>query len=242
MIDKKFWIRGKSCTATLLLIFLWGLWSSEQMSKSHGSATRSCCPPYTDLYMVVGNKSGQASNSQNFRLFVQNLRTNKILAVAPPMLKKVTVSDLSMADFDIFKLLNIDYKRVNTQYGGPQDSLQLLGLEEPMEAQETVSVKTHDTTPTTEDTTPTTDEKVGQQSYDIREAYEENLNVKRIKRVPNRFKNFEMYTNVVLTSGIDLNELSLYQRNISKLDATHRNGFLYGVIMASKFLQGQLSL
>ena len=151
------------------------------------------------------------------------------------MLKKVTVSDLSRADFDIFKLLNVDFKRVNTQYGGPQDSLWLLGLEEPAEAQETVSVRAHDTT-------PTTDEKVGQQSYDIREAYEENLNVKRIRRVPNRFEDFEMYTNVVLTSGIDLNELSLYQRNISKLDATHRNGFLYGVIMASKFLQGQLSL
>ena len=35
-------------------------------------------PPYTDLYMVVGNKSGQASNSQDFRLFVQNLRKKRI--------------------------------------------------------------------------------------------------------------------------------------------------------------------
>ena len=46
-------------------------------------------PPYTDLYMVVGNKGSQAGNSQNFRLYVQNLRTNKIVAVAPPMLKKL---------------------------------------------------------------------------------------------------------------------------------------------------------
>ena len=179
-------------------------------------------PPYTDLYMVVGNKSGQASNSQDFRLFVQNLRTNKILAVAPPMLKKVTVRDLSRADFDIFKLLNVDFKRVNTQYGGPQDSLQLLGLEEPLEAQKTVPVRAHNTQ-------PTADEILGRQPHDIKEAYEENLNVKRTRKPPTRFKDFEMYSNVVLTSGIDLNKLSLYQRNISKLDATHRQGFYTGL-------------
>ena len=46
-------------------------------------------PPYTELYMVVGNKGGQAGKSQEFRLHVQNLRTNKIVAVAPPMLKKL---------------------------------------------------------------------------------------------------------------------------------------------------------
>ena len=45
-------------------------------------------PPFTDLYMVVGNRSGQANKSQDFRLFVQNLRSDKILAVAPPMFKK----------------------------------------------------------------------------------------------------------------------------------------------------------
>ena len=108
-------------------------------------------PPYTDLYMVVGNKGSQAGNSQNFRLYVQNLRTNKTLAVVPPMLKRVTVSDLTRADFDIFRLLNIDYKRINTMYGGPQDSLQLLGMEQPVEAEGAVSVGARDTTPPTED-------------------------------------------------------------------------------------------
>ena len=45
--------------------------------------------PFTDLYMVVGNRCEQAKKSQNFLLFVQNLRSNKILAVTPTMLKKV---------------------------------------------------------------------------------------------------------------------------------------------------------
>ena len=51
------------------------------------------------------------------------------------MLKKVSVSDLSKSDFDIFKLLNNDYKRIKTQTGGPQNSLQLVGLEESLGGQ-----------------------------------------------------------------------------------------------------------
>ena len=199
-------------------------------------------PPYTDLYMVVGNKSGQASKSQDFRLFVQNLRTSKILAVAPPMLKKVTVSDLCKSNFDIFELLNFNFQRVNSQYGGPQNSLQLIGLEEPLAAQKSVPQPTadeilgqqpHDMEEAYEeninDTTHTADENMGRRPEDIKEAYEENLNVKRTRKPPTRFKDFEMYSNVVLTSGIDLNKLSLYQRNVSKLDAIHRQRFYTGL-------------
>ena len=74
--------------------------------------------PYTDLFMVVSNKCDNSKNSHTFRLYVQNLRTNKISAVTPSMLKRVSVSDLSKSDFDIFKCLNIDYRRLNTQTEG----------------------------------------------------------------------------------------------------------------------------
>ena len=206
--------------------------------------------------MFVGNKSGQASKSQDFRLFVQNLRSDKILAVAPPLLKKVTVNDLCKSDFDIFKLLNINFKRVNTQYGGPKDGLQLLGLEEPLAAQTNVPVRAHTTQPTADeilgqqphdmeeayeeninDITNPVDENVGQRPEDLKEAYEENLCVKRTRKPPTRFKDFEMYSNVLLTSGIDQNKLSFYQRNVAKLDAIHRQGFYRGLSWHINFLQ-----
>ena len=110
----------------------------------------------------VGNRNEQANKSQNFKLFVQNLRSNKILAVTPTMLKKVSVTDLCKSDFDIFKLLGVDFKRVHTQHGGPQNSLQLIGLGEPLEAQNSVPQ-------------PTADEILGQRTHDVEEAYEENI-------------------------------------------------------------------
>ena len=89
--------------------------------------------------MVVSNKCDKSKNAHTFRLYVQNLRTNKIIEVTVSMLKKVSVSDLSKSDFVIFKCLNIDYKRLNTQTGGPQSSLQLVGLEESLEGQDVVT-------------------------------------------------------------------------------------------------------
>ena len=93
-------------------------------------------------------------------------------------------------------------------YGGSQDSLQLLGMEQPVEAQGTVSLGVSDTT-------PPADERVCEQTENVRGAYEENLNVKKKRKTPERFRDYEMYNNVLMTSGINLHDLSLYQKNIS---------------------------
>lgn len=200
--------------------------------------------PYTDLFMVVGNKCEQSKKSQTFRLHVQNLRTSKIIAVTPTMLKKVSVSDLSKSDFDIFKLLNIDYKRINTQTGGHQNSLQLVDLEESLAGQDVV-------------TQPNVGEKLVQQPQNVEEQFEENtddksdpgvegvsqgtdnleevysrsLNIKRVRRLPNRFNDYEMNYHMLLTPNVDLNKLSKYQKDVAALDETHRQSFYRGLTL-----------
>ena len=76
---------------------------------------------------------------QIYKLYVQNLRNNKISAVTPSMLKRVSVSDLAKSDFDISKCLKIDFKRLNTQSGGPQTSLQLIGMEKSLDGNDVVA-------------------------------------------------------------------------------------------------------
>ena len=72
------------------------------------------------------------------------------------------------------------------------------------------------------------DENGSHNTDNLEEAYSRSLNIKRVRRLPSRFNDFEM-NHMLLTPDIDLNRLSKFQKEVAALDENHRRSFYRGI-------------
>ena len=93
-------------------------------------------PSHRDLFMVVfvPPRKNRGSNvyrvaDNSFKVFVRNLRTGVESSTVSSNLKLVKVHDLAMFNFDIFKHLNAQVKRIGNVSQNRNLGLTLLGLE-----------------------------------------------------------------------------------------------------------------
>ena len=187
-------------------------------------------PTAKELFMIVfipdkkvkGDKHYRV-NQSSFKVWVRNLRTNKISATWVSNLRLVRVADLAYMQFDPFTYLGAQLKRLGSAEGNQDRGLFLLGgesrvpdtiegqdhpMEVPTQGADTV-VKDQTGENTDTDFNPMSSEKV---------SYESSLGArpKRVVHKPKRFEDFEVFIGTLESLFIAAN-LSQRSANIAAL-------------------------